>query len=453
LKELGRQLYDTLFATQNQNISNEFYACYKNFREGRDHRLRISLIINNPYAQSLPWELLHDQECYLGPDSKVSIIRRTRGVPKMKPKQIRGTLKVLIIISNPKGEGELAYANKEKDEIKEKLESAFKEKVSIDILSSELADDDIPTMKNIIKKLEARDYNIIHYIGHSHFNGRKGYIFLGKSEGGIKRVSDDYFANRPDPKRTTDLGLIVLNSCQSGVERGFNGIAKRIMEKKKIPCVISMQFNILDKTGAEFSSEFYGNFVKDYAPEDAINLARENLLAEKGMEFAAPVVYMSTNGKTILRGINRHDDFARVTIASQRKKVIPSPTPALEASSTYRQPDSKILREQIKTICTIYENDLLSIPPNKTPEEFWQGSPSPNSNSICLKTLLFNLQKNQEPYDYKQVTKKNIDGWITDIPNLFTSLSDASIQSEKDYYRKQIFRKFGEVVTELGHLM
>ena len=119
-------------------------------------------------------------------------------------------------------------------------------------------------------------------------------------------VDDSKFASMfIEYKRTKHLALIMLNSCESGVERGFNGLARQLMETKNIPCVIGMQFKIHDEAGPYISTQFYEEFIKDYDAEEAIVSTQERLYYYykfgNTAEFISPVIYTCNGEGRILR--------------------------------------------------------------------------------------------------------------------------------------------------------
>ena len=313
LEELGKELFNSLFVNEKYSpedpntIRDEFMYYYRNAREGRDY-LKIILQLDDSYAQSLPWELLHDGQFYLGPQNGVSIVRLPLGVnQETETIKIEDKLNILVVLSNPKGTQELASAKQEKDEIERVFKTKLGEnKVRIDVLSTEEEDEDKkPTINNIIDRINETSYHIIHYIGHSSFEGERGQIHLSDNLGDVIFHKDSQFSGIFRADRTTKLGLILLNSCQSGIERGFHGLARQLIARG-IPCVVAMQFRILDRVGPDLAREFYESFIDDhaYSPERAIDRSRSkiyNVIAgPNSREFAALVLYLvSTKGKKI----------------------------------------------------------------------------------------------------------------------------------------------------------
>src|SRR5215203_2556206 len=238
LQKLGEQMFNSLFVNEKypgepNSIRDEFWYYYRKTSEGGDH-LKVILQLDESYAQSLPWELLHDGRYYLGPQNGVSIVRLPLGVnQETNAKKIEDKLNILVLLCNPKGTEKLAWAKQEKDEIERVFKTKLGEdKVRIDILSTEIEDEDKkPTMNNIIDKLSKTSYNLIHYIGHSSFEGEKGQIHLSDNLGDVIFHSDTDFSGIFHARRTAKLGLIVLNSCESGVERGFHGLARQLIER------------------------------------------------------------------------------------------------------------------------------------------------------------------------------------------------------------------------------
>lgn len=301
--KLGEKMYECLFPSAKENgarvsIHDDFSYHYRNALEGKS-RLRLWLRIDNIDAQSIPWELVHHNDSFLVSDNKVSIVRlptSTAEEARILPKEVNDKLRILVIVSSPK-DNPLKYAKKELDEVRriwtERLGSS---NIDFDILSTDPAAQKKPTPYNVQDSI-SKSPNIIHYIGHSGFDS-KGKIALSKENGSTKLIDEVAFANLFNHQNVMNLALVVLNSCESGSERGFNGIARRLVERG-VPTVVAMRYSILDRVQPKFASVFYEKLIDfGYAVESAlIDCRHKSFLdwASNKIEFAAPVLYLASD--------------------------------------------------------------------------------------------------------------------------------------------------------------
>jgi len=336
-KEFGQKLFYILF--DDRKIYSEFYMKFKLFAYGNrngdmDNSFRIVLEIDDPYLQSLPWELIHDGNTFINIFENVSIIRKPSNFGGLSSKLIADSiLKILIVLSNPRGTQLLPYARNEKDSvvkvINEKLGNTDQLQAQIDILSTDFDDMEKeikyknmnkvqvyelgkPTLERIRELLDKTSYNIIHYIGHSEFDvfENRGIITLSTIQGNPSNVIDEDFSGIFNNKRTSNLGLVLLDSCEGGFVSGFNGLAMKIIQRKTIPSVIAMQFKIADRAGGPFASKFYGKFIPSFKPEDGVMNGRQTLFYDQfgfTVEFLSPVLYMVTSEDKIFN-INGHEN-------------------------------------------------------------------------------------------------------------------------------------------------
>lgn len=319
LETIGKILYDMIITDKKlpgeQNSKNSIREDFEKTYEkvlNKDEEMRIRLKIEDENYNSYPWELLHDGEQYLCLGRNISIIRIPRYTVPNESKPIENNIiKILIIVCVPEDEEKLENARNEAEQIKKAFRSKFKdEALKIDVMSSYSEDkNQVPTPPNIIKQLENK-YNIIHFIGHSD-SDEKGELFLLNSEGKSLPKSDKDLSEMFTHERTKNLGLVVLNSCKSGVEKGFSGLSRKLIGRE-IPCVVGMQFNVMDDLAPNFAYQFYDQLITSgFVPEKAILSCRENLYqflsGPEDKQFSCPVIYLalndSENGK-ILSSLN-----------------------------------------------------------------------------------------------------------------------------------------------------
>ena len=276
---------------------NIFLKNYNKFKETGGRFLKIVLQCDSVLSQSLPWELLYDSKRnqFLSAEENISIIRYPRNIGGIVPKaEFTDKIKFLIIHSTRDKE-DLPRSYKELESIKQTVEDLDPREdfVICKVLSTSKGFDP-PTRKNLETELE--DANIVHFIGHSIFEDGKGKIFIPEESGDVKKRDDADFATWFPSAEIPNIGIVTLNSCRSGAEQGFRGLAKELL-MRRIPCVVAMQFDIPDRYTPDFSKTFYESFLKnkEYNPEKAMIEARRSLLNDKsGINnpyYASAVIY------------------------------------------------------------------------------------------------------------------------------------------------------------------
>lgn len=140
--DLGKELYKSLIRSDTDIYGHFRYSLYDPIayqNTNPNDRLRIILEIDDPYFQSLPWEVLHDGNAFVSIHNNVSVTRKPSTFGGVPIKEIEDTLKVLIILSNPHGTEVLDYASIEKNAIIETFKERLGEnRAEIHILSTEL---------------------------------------------------------------------------------------------------------------------------------------------------------------------------------------------------------------------------------------------------------------------------------------------------------------------------
>jgi CHAT domain-containing protein len=132
-------------------------------------------------------------------------------------------------------------------------------------------------------------YHVFHFAGHGSFDGKEGFIYLGREK--RTPVSAEDLASML--LRCETLRLVVLNACQgaaAGKEADAVSIAERLVQRG-IPAVLAMTSPILDETALQVVRDFYHSLSQGRPVEHAVNDLRLHLKRNQ-LEWAAPVLMM-----------------------------------------------------------------------------------------------------------------------------------------------------------------
>lgn len=263
LKKNGRALFDQLLTIEVK----------KAIKNSKANFLSISI---DEHLVQIPWELLYDGEEFLCIRFAMGrSVRTKQKVYENKFRDVSVPIKMLIV-ADPTGDLNSAY--EEGIAIRNELDKR-KNKVKALSKTGEVYTDFI--------KRNIRDYDIVHFAGHSDYNS------LNPSDSGWvlkdgKLTAKDIVAlgaTAPMPS------IVFSNACQSGktqewiVSREFEdeiyGLANAFL-LSGVRHYIGTFWKVLDKTCLDFANEFYKNVTDGLAVGEAVRLARIKLVNKYG---------------------------------------------------------------------------------------------------------------------------------------------------------------------------
>ena len=202
----GRDLFGRVFA-------GELGAHWRTLRahaQAADEavRLRLRVDASAPALEALPWEFLHDGQSFLAPDRQVLLSRGIADLPDLPlPLEESGPLAVLVIVAAPLNlaEEQSFEPDQEAAVISDALaEPRRRGQIQIDVVEEASA-------SAIQRALIARDYGVVHFIGHGDVDERRGgYLVAEEDNGDARRLFGDEFANLLAGR---GVRLVLLSSC------------------------------------------------------------------------------------------------------------------------------------------------------------------------------------------------------------------------------------------------
>ncbi|MBZ0307294.1 MAG: CHAT domain-containing protein, partial [Anaerolineae bacterium] len=181
------------------------------------------------------------------------------------------------------------------DEVAERknLEAAVKDLRQVEITYLEDA-----SLRSLRAILQAQDFDVFHYIGHSDFNPETGAGVLALEDPYEHKtaipISGEALARELYDER--GIRLVVLNSCEGArqdVRDPFSGIASSLVQRG-IPAVVAQQFEISDRAAIEFSKAFYEALARGSTIEAAVLQGRRAIAANtlNNTEWVSPVLFL-----------------------------------------------------------------------------------------------------------------------------------------------------------------
>lgn len=303
-EQIGGELFRAVFKGE---LRTAFQGCLDKAQGGPGVRLRLRLN-DVPQLANLPWEYLYDA----GGRGFLALSGRTPVVRYLELKEVLGTLRtepplrVLAVISTPRGYEELAEA----DEEWRRLGEAVKPLEDSGLIKVERLES--PTFAALEARLHTGEpVHVFHFVGHGGFSElwQEGVLVFEDEEGNAAPVGGPslayLFQSHPSVR------LAVLNACngaRSSDEDTFAGTTQ-VLIQHGIPAVIAMQSEITDKTACRFAEKFYRALAAGRPVDACIGEVRRALAAEHNLEWGTPVLYLRAKDGHLfsLEGRDRRD--------------------------------------------------------------------------------------------------------------------------------------------------
>jgi hypothetical protein len=285
-RSFGARLFEAVF-------DGEVRACLRGSldeaeRQGMGLRIRLRLD-EAPELVGLPWEYLYHPtlECYLALSVLTPLVRYLELPECMRPLTITPPLKVLAVISSPKG-----YAPIDAEGEWRRLCTSMQQLEQRRMVTLER----IPaTLSALQDQLRCDSYHMLYFIGHGDFDEQRqdGLLLFEDVEGDSDRVSGEELGLLLHDHRS--LRLAMLHACEgarTSCSDPFGGVAQCLV-RQGLPAVIAMQFAVSGEAAAMMAGAFCEALADGYPVDAALAEARKTLFTQGNREeWATPVLYM-----------------------------------------------------------------------------------------------------------------------------------------------------------------
>ncbi len=284
LRAFGRDLFETL-------LPGDVRRLYDVARS-RHKRGALDVVFTSmlDWVADKPWELAFDpsRREFLA-TSSVNFVRNAHtAVPADSRALRRGRLRVLVVVSRPRGREPLDSRTETSD-----LRKAFRKLVDAGRAEIELMTR--PTAATLQRRLAAGDVDVLHFVGHGHFDEseREGFLVLEDERGGPRPLGAEALRQVVCQR---GLSLVFLNACETarGGRSDWNRGAAPALVAAGMPAVVANQYAVLDSAATLFARELYSGLASGRALGDAAREARIALAGELGasrIDWAVPVVF------------------------------------------------------------------------------------------------------------------------------------------------------------------
>ena len=286
LEQAGAELFSTLFQGE---LLKAFQGCLAKARSGPG--LRIRLRLNDvPQLAGLPWEYLYAEgQGFLALSARTPVVRYLELSEGLGTLLVEPPLRVLAVISTPRGYRELAEA----DEEWRRLGAALEPLLHSGLIEVERLER--PTPEALEARLRTgRPVHVLHFVGHGGFSELRGegvLVFEDEAGNGVPVGGPSLAYLLQDHP---SLRLAVLNACngaRASREDTFAGTAQ-VLVQHGVPAVIAMQSEVMDETACGFAEKFYRGLAAGLPVDACVGEVRRALAAERNPEWGTPALYL-----------------------------------------------------------------------------------------------------------------------------------------------------------------
>ncbi|MFL6197141.1 MAG: CHAT domain-containing protein [Thermoanaerobaculia bacterium] len=292
-EKIGGELFRAVFQGE---LLKAFQGCLAKAQGGPG--LRIRLRLNDvPHLAGLPWEYLYDAEGrgFLALSGRTPVVRYLELSEGLGTLLVEPPLRVLAVISTPRGYRELAEADEEWRRLRAALAPLLKSGlIEVERLAR-------PTPGALEARLrQGPPVHVLHFVGHGGFSELRGegVLVFEDEEGKGLPVSGPSLAYMLQDH--SSLRLALLNACngaRASHEDAFAGTAQALVQHG-VPAVIAMQAEVMDETACGFAEKFYQALAAGLPVDACVGEVRRALAAERNPEWGTPVLYLrATDGR------------------------------------------------------------------------------------------------------------------------------------------------------------
>jgi hypothetical protein len=292
-EQVGGELFRAVFRGE---LLKAFQGCLARAEGGPG--LRIRLRLNDvPHLAGLPWETLYDADGrgFLALSGRTPVVRYLELSEGLGTLLVEPPLRVLAVISTPRGYRELAEADEEWRRLRAALAPLLESgRIEVERLAS-------PTCAALEARLRTGPpVHVLHFVGHGGFSELRGegmLVFEDQDGNGAPLGGPSLAYLLQDHP---SLRLAVLNACngaRGSREDAFAGTAQALVQHG-VAAVIAMQAEVMDETACSFAEKFYRGLAAGLPVDACVGEARRALAAERNPEWGKPVLYLrATDGR------------------------------------------------------------------------------------------------------------------------------------------------------------
>jgi tetratricopeptide (TPR) repeat protein len=270
LGEWGQRVFDAVFGA---GPARDAYVMLRTRATGPAAEIVFQSVV--PGWLALPWELLRDPFCSRPLAlAGITVSRRVPGQLATPLRIARQRLRVLMVISRPRGTGDVGYRMIARPLLEQLAE--VQDQVELVVLRP-------PTLAALTEtlltaKAAGEPFQVVHFDGHGALWGGTGVLVFEKSRGGADPVPAGGVAAA---LAGAEVPVVVLNACHSGAigKELEAAVATRLLAGGA-SSVVAMAYSVYAVAAASFMTAFYRRLIAGGRVADAVTAGREQLASQ-----------------------------------------------------------------------------------------------------------------------------------------------------------------------------
>jgi tetratricopeptide (TPR) repeat protein len=270
LSEWGRRVFDAVFRA---GPARDAYVMLRTRATGPVPEIVFQSVV--PGWLALPWELLRDPWCARPLAlAGITVSRRVPGPMATSLRIAHQRLRVLMVISRPRGTGDVGYRMIARPLLEQLAE--VQDQVELVVLRP-------PTLAALTEtlltaKAAGEPFQVVHFDGHGALWGGTGVLVFEKPRGGEDAVPAGDVA---EALVGAEVPVVVLNACHSGaIGKELEATVATRLLAGGASSVVAMAYSVYAVAAAKFMTAFYRRLIAGGRVADAVTTGREQLASE-----------------------------------------------------------------------------------------------------------------------------------------------------------------------------
>lgn len=289
LRSAGERLFSAVFR---EGVGSYFQNSYQLAYQGRTGlRLRLHLA-GLPEAAEWPWEYLFDpvRNEFLALAVHSPVIRYVDLMHRIPLLKVAPPLRLLVVLASPG-----RYPPFDVDEawtalIDQVDHLALDGKMMVDRLVK-------PTLHDLQRRLRERQYHILHFIGHAHFDTQmqEGYLLFEDEMGRSRLVSGQHLG--AILREHFSLRLVLLEACahaQLVAQNPYASVAQSVVQRG-LPGAVAIPVKLPEELNLIWLDTFYSAVAERVPLDLAMTRARRAVYErQSNLAWGTPILVMRT---------------------------------------------------------------------------------------------------------------------------------------------------------------
>jgi len=267
LSEWGWRVFDAVFGA---GPARDAYVMLRTRATGPAAEIVFQSVV--PGWLALPWELLRDPRCSRPLAlAGITVSRRVPGQLATPLRIAHQQLRVLMVISRPRGTGDVGYRMIARPLLEQLAE--VQDQVELVVLRP-------PTLAALTEtlltaKAVGEPFQVVHFDGHGALWGGTGVLVFEKPRGGEDPVPAGDVA---EALAGAEVPVVVLNACHSGaIGKELEATVATRLLAGGASSVVAMAYSVYAVAAAKFMTAFYRRLIAGGRVADAVTAGREQL--------------------------------------------------------------------------------------------------------------------------------------------------------------------------------